>query len=81
MSRTIRANDAIARMTESDSSAALVVAALSQNARAVANLNDRLSQPFVTVNTVTGDKGIKKAQDEYEQLLNNVTPKNKRKWI
>lgn len=80
VSRSIRANDTIARMTESDSSAALVVAALSQNARAVADLNERLDQPFVTVNTVTGDKGIKQAQDEYDQLMNNVTPKNKRTW-
>ena len=36
-------------------------------------------EPFVTVNTVTGDKGIKQAQDEYQRLMNNKSPKNKRK--
>ena len=34
-------------------------------------LNERLNEPFVTVNTVTGDKGILKAQEKYEQLMRN----------
>ena len=38
-------------------------------------LNTRLEQPFVTVNTVTGDTGIKKAQDDYERLMRNKNPK------
>ena len=38
-----------------------------------------MDEPFVTVNTVTGDKGIKQAQDEYQRLMNNKSPKNKRK--
>ena len=42
-------------------------------------LGDRLNKPFVTVNTVTGDRGIKKAQDDYRQLENNTLPKAKRK--
>ena len=42
-------------------------------------LKDRLSEPFVTVNTVTGDTGIKKAQDEYDQLIRNKSPKSRRK--
>ena len=42
-------------------------------------LKDRLNEPFVTVNTVTGDTGIKQAQDEYEQLMRNKTPKSRRK--
>ena len=45
----------------------------------VSRLNERLNEPFVTVNTVTGDTGIKKAQDEYERLMRNKTPKSKRK--
>ena len=44
----------------------------------LARLASRLDEPFVTVNTVTGDVGIKKAQDEYEQLMKNKTPKSKR---
>ena len=42
-------------------------------------LADRLEEPFVTVNTVTGDTGIKQAQDEYDQLMRNKTPKSRRK--
>ena len=42
-------------------------------------LEKRLSEPFVTVNTVTGDTGIKQAQDEYSILMRNKTPKSRRK--
>ena len=45
----------------------------------IARLNERLNEPFVTVNTVTGDLGIKQAQDDYQRLMNNKSPKNKRK--
>ena len=41
----------------------------------IARLNERLDEPF----TVTGDKGIKQAQDEYQRLMNNKSPKNRRK--
>ena len=45
----------------------------------IARLSERLDEPFVTVNTVTGDMGIKQAQDEYQRLMNNKSPKSKRK--
>lgn len=45
----------------------------------IRRLNDRLNEPFVTINTVTGDHGIKAAQDEYQRLMNNTLPKSKRK--
>lgn len=45
----------------------------------IARLTSRLNEPFVTVNTVTGDYGIKEAQDEYEQYIKNKTPKSRRK--
>ena len=45
----------------------------------IARLNERLNEPFVTVNTVTGDLGIKQAQDDYQRLMNNKSPKSKRK--
>ena len=35
--------------------------------------------PTVTVNTVEGDMGIKRAQDDYQKMMNNTLPKNKRK--
>ena len=41
-------------------------------------LNERLNEPFVTINTVTGDYGIKQAQDEYDKLIRNKTPKSRR---
>ena len=41
----------------------------------LARLNERLNEPFVTVNTVTGDLGIKQAQDDYQRLMNNKSPK------
>lgn len=44
----------------------------------IASLNSRLNEPFVTVNTITGDQGIKKAQDEYARLIRNKTPKSRR---
>ena len=44
-------------------------------------LTERLKEPFVTINTVTGDMGIKEAQDEYLRLMNNTLPKSKRKKL
>ena len=48
-------------------------------AEVIRQLKDRLNEPFVIVNTVTGDTGIKQAQDEYDQLMRNKTPKSRRK--
>ena len=64
----------------------VATAALAQSANAlqkcektISLLNKRLNEPFVTVNTVTGDTGIKQAQDEYSALIRNKTPKSRRK--
>ena len=64
----------------------LAAAAIVQNAKIMSEytetmsaLKDRLNEPFVTVNTVTGDTGIKQAQDEYNTLIRNKTPKSRRK--
>ena len=64
----------------------LATAAIVQNTKAMQSyadtmkqLQQRLSEPFVTVNTVTGDTGIKQAQDEYSILMRNKTPKSRRK--
>ena len=48
-------------------------------ASVIRQLKERLDEPFVTVNTVSGDTGIKQAQDEYEKLMRNKTPKSRRK--
>lgn len=47
-------------------------------AEALARLNERLDEPFVTVNTVTGDAGTQKAQDDYNRLMKNKTRKSKK---
>ena len=54
VSRSIRANDSLARIAEDDNQGALMVAAFAQNSQAVGALVERLNEPFVTVNTVTG---------------------------
>ena len=41
-------------------------------------LADRLDEPFVTVNTVTGDHGIQHAQEEYDKLMRNKAPKSRK---
>lgn len=41
-------------------------------------LADRLDKPFVTVNTVSGDNGIQKAQDDYSRLMKNKSPKSRK---
>lgn len=41
-------------------------------------LDSRLNEPFVTVNTVSGDHGIQQAQDEYDRLMRNKSPKSKK---
>lgn len=79
VSRSITAGNSIARIVESDEGSALMMAVASRMAAAVDSLTNRLNEPFVTVNTVTGDAGIKQAQDDYSRLINNVTPKRKRK--
>ena len=55
------------------------IAAMKEYADVIRQLKHRLDEPFVTVNTVTGDTGIKQAQDEFEQLIRNKSPKSRRK--
>ena len=79
VSRSITANNSLARIAEGDGSSALMVAAAVRMSQTVDNLTDRLNEPFVTINTVTGDLGIKQAEDEYKRLVNNITPKKYQK--
>ena len=67
--------------TDNVASAALAqsAAVLSKYEETMNRLNQRLNEPFVTVNTVTGDTGIKQAQDEYDTLIRNKSPKSRRK--
>ena len=74
VSRTITAPAVLAQ-----SSPQVIVQENTDLRESLARLNERLNEPFVTVNTVTGDLGIKQAQDDYQRLMNNKSPKNKRK--
>lgn len=79
VSRSITANNSLVRIAESDKGSLVMAAVAGRMSEAVDALTDRLNEPFVTVNTVTGDKGIKSAQDEYTRLMNNKSPKSKKK--
>ena len=41
-------------------------------------LDERLNEPFVTVNTVAGDHGMRRAQEEYDRLMRNRLPKSRK---
>ena len=88
VSRSIVAPSVYAQSTQS--SPTVIVQPASQDAQAeieamkeyaevIRQLKQRLDEPFVTVNTVTGETGIKQAQDEYDQLIRNKSPKSRRK--
>lgn len=79
VSRSITAPNVIAMNSGNNEGLVAVASALSQYTGTIKALNERLDEPFTTVNTVTGDAGIKKAQEEYQQLMNNTKPKSQRK--
>ena len=81
VSNTITAPQKLAKATEDgrlNATLAATATTLAAYSSTMKDLSDRLHEPFVTVNTVTGDTGIKKAQDEYEMLMRNKTPKSRR---
>lgn len=51
---------------------------MKEMAEVIGSLKQRLDEPFITVNSVTGETGMKQAQDEYERLIRNKTPKSRR---
>ena len=75
VSGSITANQVVARSQQPQ----VIVRENRELRDTLAQLKERLNEPFVTVNTVTGDLGIKQAQDDYQRLMNNKSPKSKRK--
>ena len=74
-------------MVSNDTTAAAAIARMGSTSSGSADnslddtltrLNNRLNEPFVTVNTMTGDQGIKQAQEEYDIYIRNKTPKSRR---
>ncbi len=56
----------------------IIVEQNAEYADTMKKLAARLDEPFVTVNTVTGDHGIQRAEEEYNRLMKNKSPKSKR---
>ncbi len=56
----------------------IIVEQNTEYADTMKKLAARLDEPFVTVNTVTGDHGIQRAEEEYNRLMKNKSPKTKR---
>lgn len=63
-------NSPIVQQQSANRSASISQSSSSESA-VLEKLNKRLDEPFVTVNTVTGDRGILRAQKKYEQLMKN----------
>lgn len=63
-------NSPIVQQQSANRSAAISQSSSSESA-VLEKLNKRLDEPFVTVNTVTGDRGILRAQKKYDQLMKN----------
>lgn len=51
---------------------------MKEMAGVIASLKQRLDEPFITVNSVAGEAGMKQAQEEYDRLIRNKTPKSRR---
>ena len=77
--RSADVSRAVAPQLVAQSAPTIVVEQNSEYTHIMKRLAERLDEPFVTVNTITGDNGIKKAQDEYDKLIRNKSPKSKRK--
>ena len=45
--------------------------------QSIARLNSRLERPFVTVNSVTGEGGIREAERKYDRMIRNKSRKQR----
>ena len=77
--RSVDVSRAVAPQVVAQPAPTIIVEQNAEYMAVMSRLAERLDEPFVTVNTITGDNGIKKAQDEYDKLMKNKTPKSKRK--
>ena len=78
VSRSVTANQVVAKSVADDTAMVAMAAAMANYADTMRQLQQRLKEPFVTVNTIEGDTGIKQAQEEYQRLMNNASPKANR---
>lgn len=75
---TVRSQQVPQQVVVQNDSSEQTTAALAEYAMTMRLLKERLDAPFLTVNSVTGETGMKQAQDEYEKLIRNKTPKSRR---
>ena len=84
VSRSITAPMLIASQPQSTTAPAVVNNYYSEGERndgyaaIMRRVAERLDEPFVTVNTVSGDHGIQRAQEEYDRLMRNKAPKSRK---
>lgn len=84
VSRSITAPMLIASQPQSTTAPAVVNNYYSEGERndgyaaIMRRLAERLDEPFVTVNTISGDHGIQRAQEEYDRLMRNKAPKSRK---
>lgn len=62
-----------AQASQDASSTPDILRALAENTRIMARLNARLNDPIKAEVSITGENGVKKQQDSYDQLIKNAT--------
>lgn len=62
-----------AQASQDASSTPDILRALAENTRIMAKLNARLNDPIKAEVSITGENGVKKQQDSYDQLIKNAT--------
>ena len=78
MARSVAQNNVPQRIVVENNVDSSSSTTMKEVAEVISSLKQRLDEPFITVNSVTGEAGMKQAQDEYEKLIKNKTPKSRR---
>ena len=78
MARSVDQNNVPQRIVVENNVDSSSSTTMKEVAEVISSLKQRLDEPFITVNSVTGEAGMKQAQDEYEKLIKNKTPKSRR---
>lgn len=78
MARSAAQNNVPQRIVVENNADSSSSTTMKEVAEVINSLKQRLDEPFITVNSVTGEAGMKQAQDEYDKLIKNKTPKSRR---
>lgn len=78
MARSVAQNNVPQRIVVENNADSSSSTTMKEVAEVISSLKQRLDEPFITVNSVTGEAGMKQAQDEYDKLIKNKTPKSRR---